>query len=252
MADEVQNQATDPNIYRGDVSAQQQPGSGATELGGQITLKFRGKDDSSFDTSVANTVAAITTHTVISRKKTPGKGGLAECVVVLRPKASVPGSGGSGTETVSCTFEIEMAQLEKPLLSHPSFSGYADHIDAWRQSPPEIRNANKYVTGTDANGEYTTASLTSAELVVAAKIRKGVESYLAFVPVVTKTTVSEAMPSVGANIGKRGAPRLTPSGAWEWLKTGDKAVQRQDGAWERVEQWSAADEWDHDLYGEAT
>lgn len=238
------------NIYKGDVTVKEQPGSGATELGGQITLRFKGKDDADFDATV--TAAIPESHTVVSRRKTPGKGGLAECVVVLKKKASVPGSGGSGTETLSCTFEIEMAQLEKPLLAHPAFSGYAGHIDAWRNSPPEIRNADMYVTGTDANGEYTTDSLTSSELVVAAKIRKGVESYLAFVPVVTKTTVSENMPSVGANIGKRGAPRLTPSGTWEWLKTGDKAVQRQDGAWERVEQWTAADVWDHDLYGEAT
>lgn len=252
MAGEEQATAN-PNIYKGDVTVKEQPGSGATELGGQITLKFRGKDDSSFDTSVANTVAAITTHTVISRKKTPGKGGLAECVVLLRPKASVPGSGGSGTDTLSCTFEIEMAQLEKPLLAHPSFSGYADVVGKWMNSPPEIKNANKFVSGVDANGAAIVEAVTGEALTkVLPKLRKGVESYLMFVPVVTKTTVSESMPSVGENIGKRGAPRLTPAGTWEWLKTGDKAMQRQDGAWERIEQWTAADEWDHDLYGEAT
>lgn len=238
------------NIYRGDVTVKEQPGSGATELGGQITLRYKGLDDSSFDSTV--TAAIPSTHTVVSRRKTPGKGGFAECIVVLKPKASVPASGGSGQEALDCTYEIEMAQLEKPILSHPSYSGYAAHIDAWRNSPPEIRNADKYVTGTDENGEYETEPLTSSELVVAAKIKKGVESYLVFVPVVTKTTLSAEMPDVSGNVGKRGAPRLKPSGTWEWLKTGDKAVQRQDSTWERVEQWTAADEWDHDLYGEAT
>ena len=238
------------NIYKGDVSAQQQPGSGATELGGQITLKFKGMADG---LAAIVTAAIPATHTVVSRRTTPGKGGLAECVVVLKPKASVPGSGGSGTETLSCTFEIEMAQLEKPLLAHPDFSGYADVVGKWMNSPPEIKNANKYVSGVDANGAATVEDVTGDALTkVLPKLRKGVESYIVFVPVVTKTTVSESMPSVGANIGKRGAPRLTPSGTWEWLKTGDKAVQRQDGSWERVEQWTAADVWDHDLYGEAT
>lgn len=236
------------NIYKGDVTVKEQPGSGATELGGQITLRFKGKDDADFDATV--TAAIPATHAVVSRRKTPGKGGLAECVVVLKPKTVSPGTGAEGAdETLDCTYEIEMAQLEKPLLSHPSFSGYADHIDAWRNSPPEIRNANQYVTGTDENGEYETESLTSSELVVADKIRKGVESYLAFVPVVTKTTVNGAtMPAVGANAGKRCAPKVKPQGTWEWLKTGDKAVQRQDNTWEHIEQWTAADEWDHDLY----
>ncbi len=232
---------------KGDVLPKQQPGSGATELGGKLTLKFKGLNGQLFDTLV--NAALPRTHTVVSRVKTPGKGGLAECVVVLKEKTVSPGTGeGGADELLDSTYEIEMAQLEKPLLSHPSYSGYADVVDKWRNSPPEIRNANEYVTGVDADGEYTTASLSSSELPVIAKIRKGVESYLVFVPVVTKTTVSVTMPSVGAGIGKRGAPGLAPSGTWEWLKTGDKAVQRQDGSWERIEQWTAADVWDHDLY----
>lgn len=235
------------NIYRGDVTVKEQPGSGATELGGQITLRFKGKDDAGFDATV--TAAIPATHAVVSRRKTPGKGGLAECVVVLKPKTVSPGTGAEGAdETLDCTYEIEMAQLEKPILAHPSYSAYAEAIDAWRNSPPEIRNANKYVVGRDENGEYVTEDLLGA-IAVADKIRKGIESYIVFAPVVTKTTENGAtMPAVGANAGKRCAPKVKPAGTWEWLKTGDKAVQRQNNTWERVEQWTAADEWDHDLY----
>ncbi len=237
----------DPNIYKGDVSAQQQPGSGETELGGQITLKFKGKDDDSFDTTV--TAAIPSSHYVVSRRKTPGKGGLAECVVVLKPKTVSPGTGDQGAdETLDATFEIEMAQLEKPLLAHPSCSGYADVVDKWRNSPPEIRNADKYVTGREEDGEYETADLSSSELAVVAKIRKGVESYLVFAPVVTKTSKSAAMPDVAGGCGKRGAPALKPQGDWDWLKTGDRAGQQSDGSWQRPEIWTAADEWDQDLY----
>ncbi len=246
MAD-GQTQAPDPNIDKGDVSVKQQPGSGETELGGQITLKFKGKDDSSFDATVTDAIPS--THYVVSRRKTPGKGGLAECVVVLKPKTVKPGEGeGQPAEELDATFEIEMAQIEKPLLAHPSFSGYADVVDKSRQSPPEIRNADKYVTGTDENGEYETADLSSSELAVVAKIRKGVESYLVFAPVVTKTSKSADMPAVAAGCGKRTAPAIKPQGDWDWLKTGDRAVQQSDGSWQRTEVWTAADEWDQDLY----
>lgn len=239
--------ANDTIIYRGDVSVKEQPGSGETELGGQLTLKFKGKDDSSFDATV--TAAIPSTHYVVSRRKTPGKGGLAECVVVLKPKTVKPGEGGGQpAEELDATFEIEMAQLEKSLLAHPSFSGYADVVDKWRQSPPEIRNQNKYVTGVDQDGKYTTESLSSSELAVVAKIRKGVESYLLFAPVVTKTSKSATMPDVAADCGKRTAPAIKPKGSWDWLKTGDRAIQQSDSSWQRTEIWTATDEWDQDLY----
>jgi hypothetical protein len=245
MAD-GQTQAPDPNIDKGDVSVKQQPGSGETELGGQLTLKFKGKDDASFDSTVD--AAIPSTHYVVSRRKTPGKGGLAECVVVIRKKASGP-SGGSGDNLLSCTFEVEMAQLEKPLLAHPDFSGYADVVGKWMNSPPEIKNANKYVSGVDANGAATVEDVTGEALTkVLPKIRKGVESYLVFAPVVTKTSVSGDRPDVGKDIGKRCAPDVEPDGDWDWLKTGDRAVQQQDGSWQRVEVWTGADEWDQDLY----
>ena len=234
------------NIYKGDVSAQQQPGSGATELGGQITLKFKGQDDSSFDSTVR--AAIPSTHYVVSRRKTPGKGGLAECVVVIRKKASGP-SGGSGDNLLSCTFEVEMAQLEKPLLAHPDFAGYADVVNKWMNSPPEIKNANKYVSGVDANGAATTEDVTGEALTkILPLIRKGVESYLDFAPVVVKTSVSDDMPDVGEDIGKRCAPDVEPDGDWDWLKTGDRAVQQQDGSWQRVETWTGALEWITDIY----
>ncbi len=235
------------NIYKGDVSAQEQVGSRMTELGGQTTVKVRGLAGSTQAVAMA---AVPSTHYVISRRTTPGKGGLEECVVVFRRKAQgAGGSGSSGTGLLSCTFEVEMAQLEKPLLAHPDFAGYAEVVGKWMNSPPEIKNANKYVSGVDANGAATTEDVTGEALTkILPKIRKGVESYLDFAPVVVKTSILEDRPNVGQDIGKRCDPDVKPAGNWAWLKTGDRAVQSQDGSWQRVETWTGSREWDTDIY----
>ena len=77
------------NIYKGDVSAQEQVGSRMIELGGQTTVKVKGPAGSAQTVAMA---AVPGTHYVISRRTTPVKGGLEECVVVFRRKAQ--GGGG--------------------------------------------------------------------------------------------------------------------------------------------------------------
>ena len=81
---------------------------------------------------------------------------------------------------------------------------------------------------------------------------------LVFSPVARKTTNSEkpAVKAFGAVGGRAGKIDNPPSkllamvaGAWKWLKTEDRAVERSGGGSQHVEAWTGADEWDEDLYG---
>ena len=134
--------------------------------------------------------------------------------------------------------EVEMAQLEKPLLSHPKFSAYAEQLDEWRRNPE-----------TELQGEAAAA----AELIL-----KGVESYLLFAPVCRRTTriVGKAADKwkgkIGDKCGKTDAPPKECTdlldGSWSWLKTADRVVTTTRGGTERIEEWTGADEWEAGLY----
>ena len=123
--------------------------------------------------------------------------------------------------------------------------GMAEHLAAWRDgSDDKLRRENKYKDAADA-----VKALTGEEIKWANKIRKGVESYLVFAPVVTRVSEYEGRPQTGG-CGKIGAPDAAVAG-YAYLKTADRAVQNDKKSWTRTEQWTGADKWDADIYGGA-
>lgn len=184
------------------------------------------------------------------------KGGMGLLTITCRGKDG--GAGGNPPGNIEETvYEIEMAQLEKPLLSRPDWSGYAEQIEMWRGSEPALRAEYKYK---DAAGDEF--ELLGASRKIAALLMKGVESYLVFAPVVRVTRRSNEEPKdtsefrdIGRDCGKRCSPPADPlslvSGRWSWLKTADRLQAVAGGSYERVEEWTGADEWDEDLYDEA-
>lgn len=183
------------------------------------------------------------------------KGGMGLLTITCRGKDGASGNpSGNIEETV---YEIEMAQLEKPLLSKPAWSGYAEQIEAWRGSDPALRAAYKYKDAEDNEFELAGNARKIAKLLM-----KGVESYLVFAPVVRVTRRSNETPEdtsefrqIGKDCGKRCKPPSAPlslvDGKWDWLKTADRCQEVAGGSFERVEEWTGADEWDKDLYDEA-
>lgn len=169
---------------------------------------------------------------------------------------STGGGGGNAVKNADETvYEVEMAQLEKPLLSHPRYKDYADQVEAWRGGDPATRAAMKY---TDVDGEEVVLAGNAEK--AARLIMQGVESYLVFAPVCRRTSrtneaVEDAVTGIGKDCGKKQRPPAKllgmTAGTWQWLKTADRAVETAGGGAERVEEWTGADEWSDDLYEQA-
>lgn len=177
---------------------------------------------------------------VDSAELAPRQGGLAKLTIRLVPSSAF----ATAEEPLRETIEIEMAQIEKPLLTHSKLAadGMAAHLALWRDGDSEERRAaNKYLDATN-----TEKTLTAGEIVWADKIRKGVESYLLFAPVITLTGTYDGRPDSGVP-GYIATPPVSVDG-FEYLKTADRVRQNQDRTWERVQQWTGADEWDTDIY----
>lgn len=191
---------------------------------------------------------------VVSAELVRAKGGMGMLTVVCNRKrgGAATAEGGGADEIV---YEVDVAQLEKPLLSHPDYSAYAGQIEMWREGDPAMRAAMRYRDEDGAEQELDGKAEKVAKLLL-----NGVESYLVFAPVVRRTTrVSDAAEDtwkgeIGRNAGKRVRPPAAGlrmvSGSWMWLKTADRAAETAGGGAERVEEWTGADEWDEDLYKE--
>jgi hypothetical protein len=172
----------------------------------------------------------------------PKKGGLARLTITLVTTAS--SSGTTATAALREKWEIDSAQIEMPLASHPAiaeFEGAADELEMWRNEPDRaLKKAFKYDDG------GTEKELTGMVKTFAQKILKGVESYLRFNPVISKTGVYDGRPATAAP-GYIGTPTVSVAG-FQYLKTADRVVQNDDRTWTRTEQWTGALEWDTDLY----
>ncbi len=127
------------STYKGLHAAVEAPGHGTVENGAIVTLLWNGPKDK-VSSAVPKVGADYTydgkTYVVQSSKVTPTKGDLATGEAVIIRKSIVLGTGGvTNVSGHSPTWEVDFAQLEKSLLAHPDFSGYADEVDKWRNSP---------------------------------------------------------------------------------------------------------------------
>lgn len=179
-------------------------------------------------------------------------GGMGLLEYTVRTGDDGGGAQYAGAET-DAVVEIEMAQTERPIMAREDFSGYQDQIERWRTAPQELREGYKYY---DDNGDEQ--DLEGKGLEAAKLIRKGIEAYLVFHPVVTVTKTYSGRPSdYGRDIGKRCRPSESGyPGGYDYLKTADRLSRSQDGeTWTRVEQWTGAKEadggWEKSLYEEA-
>lgn len=239
-------------IYKGNTSAQEQPSSGRRTFRRgakrQFTKIVRGRLHSveANAPDIGDTVSIRGKSCVATGVDVqPERGGMATLTV-----SGVQKRHGADVEI---TWEIEMAQIEKPILSHPKYKAYATEVSAWRDgTDPALKLAHKYL---DAGGSEQ--SLTGAALQTAMKIEKGVESYLVFAPVIRRITKSDDNLTVGRDLGKNVSAPAIPSnisidGTWQWLKSKDNVTLDGDQLSTQIEEWTGADEWDDDLYGSAT
>lgn len=151
-------------------------------------------------------------------------------------------------------YEVESAQLEKPLLEHDAFKDVIGEVSRWMtESDPAIRAAFRYREDED---DEEGIALTGKALEAAGLIAAGAQSYLAFTPVIRVTTryIDGGTPN---NVGKDNGKIDTPpsdalslvSGSWKWLKTADRClVDTSSSIAERIEEWTAAKEWSRTLY----
>lgn len=245
-------------IHYGNTNTQEQVGSGTIHNQSLVTVKIAGTYDSvKAKTPIKGCLYSYggDLYYVIDTVITPGRGGLANAVITLAPKTTYNIGAGSGSETPTL-WEIDMVQLEKPLLCNKKLAGtddtsHCDEVAKWRNSPAKIAAADKFVSGVDSMGEPIVEDLSAISKKFVEKIRKGIESYLVFAPVVTRTTTHKTKPDVGGDSGKICEPEEKPKGDWMFLKTGDRCVLGSDQLWVRTEIWTGADEWDTDIYEEA-
>jgi hypothetical protein len=99
----------------------------------------------------------------------------------------------------------------------------------------------------DADWENLPAD--SEALKVCKKLAAGIEGYLEFAPIITKTSIYSDRPYV-TGCGYRETPAIHVKG-YVYLKNGDRSVQNQDKTWTRTESWQGATTIDTDLYPSA-
>ena len=189
----------------------------------------------------------------------PGPGGTAKLTLSLTDTQETESEEGEeGEEEV--TYEIEWSRIEKPIQVNPIItSGYEgddlqkgiDELEAWRNSPQQRRRRYE-IPKTDLNREPNAddsndwQALSALAKKLAVKIAAGIESYLVFSPVISRTSKTSQRPTTGG-CGKIQTP-ANAIGGYVYLKVADSAVQQADGSWRRVQQWQGADKWDTDLY----
>lgn len=173
------------------------------------------------------------------------KGGMGKLVISLREK-DVSTTGGKPLGAIESTIEVDMAQLERPLMAKDGLSdGTPVAIEKWRNADLDDRVLYKYKEG------ESTITLDTEAIKYAKLILKGIETFLEFAPVVTRMSTYKSRPDP-KDIGKIDTPPVTVPGTWQYLKTADRCVQQADKKYCRTEQWTGAKEWSTDLYEVAT
>lgn len=158
--------------------------------------------------------------------------------------------GPNGTLTI--TYEI-------PAPEDYQFTGSQISIEVvWQELRKPVETAKYFadLTGKqvaaikkliDEGGEEPSEGYTAAEIKLYNLLAKGTTEYNTGVPVVRRTTTRKSGNQGGGGAWMRDNPPVDVPGSWEWLKTADE--RRKDGrSFTLVEEWTAAEEWDKDLY----
>lgn len=166
-------------------------------------------------------------------------GGIGEMIVTL---GTIPFAGFPGSGQPEPVYEIEWTQIQKRIEQHPKFSDIDRALLAKIEDALSERD--------DAKRDALLAEIAADEkaILLYEKKLKGVDSYLIFAPVARRTSYTRLKPNTGG-CGQVGAPPGAigaPSG-YEWLKTADRCI-KQGRWWERVEEWTGAEDVDDDLY----
>ena len=133
--------------------------------------------------------------------------------------------------------EEDWVVIDKPIETSPLFDDLSD---------AEIQSLNKAIA------ENETPTIGFAEDSTMHKLYKrllrGQTSYTLYAPLVRKTTPYDTKPPEGDAGSITDAPSGAPT-SWKWRKTAYRRVRPgQNSAWDLVEEWTGADEWDDEVY----
>ena len=190
-------------------------------------------------------------------KKAPGgKGRLTVTAFAKAPSSSV-------VDMPEEKFEVDWVEVQRPLITNPCFAADGSYpltmddkiaIEKWEDCPDaDIKADYGYYTNNDTREPDGGIQLSDNAKVYVDKRLKGVDSWVEYMPVCRKTSLTVAKPSesaAGFINEPDGFGSALPSG-FEWLKTSDRSLRTgTHGKWERSEEWTGAIYVDHDLYDE--
>lgn len=160
-------------------------------------------------------------------------------------------SAKTATET-SVNWSVKHTQRIVSLMRRTGASASMPHrgnLEAWRKEPdPALYDAFQY-----RNQVGSVLTLSNPEILIATKLKAGVEGAMRFYPTIQKVTQYTAGKIL--NVGAGLARISTPGSPWDsvaqsWLKVGDDVtVDGKTGTQTRTESWIGAKSWDADLYG---
>lgn len=184
----------------------------------------------------------------VALDKAPGGRGILTLTATPSP---AEGIDSAGLTTSSPVVEVEWVEIQKKLETHPRYNdGGAkaltdqdrNDIEMWRDGRDAVlRTAFKYKAE-----DESTKTLSDNAQDFAAKILRGTDSYVIYVPLVRVTTKSRGRPPT-AKCGIRSRPSEGAVNGYLYLRTADRRT-RQEGSWTRVQEWTGADLIDADLY----
>jgi hypothetical protein len=238
-------------VWRGSRLIHLQPGSldeVQSSSGTKVVLAYRGPyitlraQRPKIGQSISG-YAGLTVEQTQTKPDGAGTNGPGTLTVTLSNETTPPDAVSSGGSDI--TVEIDAGQLQKSVYDNPKFSGLTNEEKAKiRKAVEDNKTEPPALVPRDNN-----INLASDLFYL---LIGGTDSYLCASPTVKITTRSALRPTVGA-IGRGTRMTAKPDPAapagYQWLKTGDRAVrQGRGGKWERVEEWTGADEWSPILY----
>lgn len=175
-------------------------------------------------------------------------------------------------KATNVTYDIEMQEVQKKLITHPAlrdprYKGAMEQIWGFENMSPELRVANWDKDGNPTDFYWLTVAgsqlpmTNKAAIAYAKAVTAGIETYNAYLPVISRTTTFLRMPGVEFDettheitggelslysgldvIGCYNTPPISIKGfsnedEGRWFKSVDKYTQQANGSWTRNEQW---------------